>query len=365
MAPTQIPSQNEIPIDSIYNSKIFTFFRPADIIERSNIKETLGCFASIGEKADGILDGYYTSSVQTAHSMSNYYVSCYDKQYTESNAIILFDVTYGNLKGYVSASGNNDDYSHTYNPAKTTYYQYRNLTLPKLTEQFEFAGGDLGNLDFFAIVFKRNQFKNSLCPGRWELHISGSGTNKISLIDNSIGDSPSLPITNSGVGRAYYVCSGSITHGIYGTVTDHPHGLFYPELGIILLNASSSMAALGNIDYSASANLYHDTSDVIKQFVSRLTVANYFTAQYEEKKSSTIYWVRTDSSKYNFSNNPTWQTGSLGNIRYEEMWYNPTTYITTIGLYDINNNLLAVAKTGIPLEKNFEEEMLFKVKLEY
>ena len=44
---------------------------------------------------------------------------------------------------------------------------------------------------------------------------------------------------------------------------------------------------------------------------------------------------------------------------------NPQTYITTVGLYNTNQDLLAVAKLSQPLPKNFTKEALIKVKLDY
>jgi hypothetical protein len=47
------------------------------------------------------------------------------------------------------------------------------------------------------------------------------------------------------------------------------------------------------------------------------------------------------------------------------MWNDPKTYITSVGLYDDNNNLLAVAKLNRPVLKSFEREVLIKVKIDY
>ena len=44
---------------------------------------------------------------------------------------------------------------------------------------------------------------------------------------------------------------------------------------------------------------------------------------------------------------------------------NPQVYITTIGLYNDNDELLAVAKLSKPIAKNFTKSLLFKVKLTF
>ena len=43
----------------------------------------------------------------------------------------------------------------------------------------------------------------------------------------------------------------------------------------------------------------------------------------------------------------------------------PQVYITTIGLYNSNNELLAVGKLSKPLLKNKSRELLVRVKLDY
>jgi len=350
---------------TLQNGVTLEYFENNDIYEHLNEVVSEGAFASFGETADGTLDGFYTSSVQFALSSSNYYIQCYDQEYDNTAAQVVFDVSYGNLYGYTPGA-DTDDYSYTYNPAKAIYYQARNLILPTSSLAFEYADDTTGSGDFFMLSFKRNRFKNALTKKRWQLSISASGDNRITLIDNGSQTSPSQPTVGSGVGSAYYVCSGSIEDGVYGTIADNPYGLYYPELGLIMINSSASMAFLGETDdYSASA-VHTEASEVTGKFVDLLASGSDFQAQNNENVSSTIYYVRARANQFNFSNNPTWQSGSnTGVILHEEMWYNPITYITTIGLYDDSNNLLAVAKTSQPIKKNFEEEYLFKVKLKY
>jgi hypothetical protein len=41
------------------------------------------------------------------------------------------------------------------------------------------------------------------------------------------------------------------------------------------------------------------------------------------------------------------------------------TYITTIGLYDANDNLLAAAKVNKPITKSPDNEAIFRIRLDY
>jgi hypothetical protein len=47
------------------------------------------------------------------------------------------------------------------------------------------------------------------------------------------------------------------------------------------------------------------------------------------------------------------------------MYGDPKVYITSVGLYDTNYNLVAVAKLSRPLQKSFDKELLIKVKLDF
>jgi len=111
-----------------------------------------------------------------------------------------------------------------------------------------------------------------------------------------------------------------------------------------------------------------NSSNSIKNAISlfsRISASSYFAARSEEKVNSTHYFVRITNKQFNFSNNPTFVSGSTGAFRHASMLRNPSVYITTIGMYDNNNRLLAVAKLSRPLLKSFNREALVKIKLDF
>jgi hypothetical protein len=71
------------------------------------------------------------------------------------------------------------------------------------------------------------------------------------------------------------------------------------------------------------------------------------------------------NDKFNRSNNPTWVTGSDGTPRIESFKTSPKTYLTTVGLYNDADELLAVAKLSQPILKSKSREALIKVKLDF
>ena len=81
--------------------------------------------------------------------------------------------------------------------------------------------------------------------------------------------------------------------------------------------------------------------------------------------NSTIYFCRIPPNEANFSTNPTY-TDASGSLRcIEERGDDPFSYVTTVGLYDAPGNLLAVAKTSRPIEKNPEVDLSISVRIDY
>ena len=85
---------------------------------------------------------------------------------------------------------------------------------------------------------------------------------------------------------------------------------------------------------------------------------------------STTYFIRVKNQQYNYSNNPTFVSdGTDGQVRgtiiYPELIDNPSTYVTTVGLYNDNNELMAVGKLSAPWRKTFDDEMLIKCKIDF
>ena len=81
--------------------------------------------------------------------------------------------------------------------------------------------------------------------------------------------------------------------------------------------------------------------------------------------NSTIYFCRASHNEFNYSSNPTY-IDSASKIRVKESSLDePVTYITSIGLYSADNELLAVAKLSEPIKKTPENELTFRVRLDY
>jgi hypothetical protein len=206
-------------------------------------------------------------------------------------------------------------------------------------------------------------------PGNWELHISGSqGFNNIKLIDDS--GATTDPTVNQG-GRVFNIVSGSISGGTATIKTTAANetasgsaGLFYPDLGMLVLNPQylAGMGASPHLAISSGSNA--NSGNTVKLYQA-ISASGYFQARREEVISSTHYFCRVGNKKFNFSSNPTYFTASDGSFTQPTFFKNPKSYITQVGLYNDANELLAVAKLSKPLLKSFAREAIVKVKLDF
>jgi hypothetical protein len=203
-----------------------------------------------------------------------------------------------------------------------------------------------------------------------------NGNDIITLIDDSGTTTTELSIQG---GRVVNVISGSLVDGKYtGTYSSTPWGLYYPDHGMIVLNgkaldASASFfttrSRVPNSTENYTGSLFGD-NNALRLFTSISGAMAFNTSSFSfqgrtsEVVASTYYFVRIYSDEYNYTNNPSFFNQS-NVLKYESMIMDPKVYVTSVGLYDNDNNLLAVAKLSKPIQKSFDREVVIKVKLDY
>ena len=324
-----------------------------------NIKSTIS--SGIWSGGSGTLAAYYTQSAQSS-SLGDYYYDIYKTSpLTDSEAEVQFSITYGHLEGSGSlgtvgaATGNR--------ATAAIHAQLVNLLLGPNVDRFTYAG-DTTSKEFYAISLKRSRMREKVDPGNWELWLDG-GANLVKLID----DSKATTNPSSGVGgRVFNVVSGSIQTGTAVTKTAAASqagggiGLFYPDVGLIVLNADQMDSLVADITTVTTSNTVGAN---VPRFFDSIVQGAKFQARREERLSSTHFFCRAGNKEFNFSNNPTFFTASDGTFTQPTFFKDPKTYITTIGLYNNANELLAVAKLSKPVLKSYSREALIKVKLDF
>ena len=317
-----------------------------------------------------------TSSTQVSADTSKYYIDVYNKDTTSSDAEIQFSIAFGDIDGYGSPSLAVDDQSWL--SSKATYKQYANVLLDPADKYFSvYSGSTPGGYDmtnFYAININRARYKERLDPGNISIKLTGT-LGITTLIDDSDGTNESVTTA----GRVYNLVSGSLNIGTSNSSTKQSYtssngqgwGLFYPDMGIILLNPAALAAKVDTklsapTATSAAGVYYNNTagSGSLRLF-EVLKNQGDFQVRRTENVSTSHYFVRANNREFNFSNNPTFVTGSVGQFVQGLFENDPHVWITSVGMYDDSNELLAVAKLSTPIEKTFDKEIAIKVKLDF
>jgi|LakMenEpi03Aug12_release.lakeMendotaPanAssembly.Ray.scaffolds.fasta_scaffold153843_2 hypothetical protein len=323
----------------------------------------------------------YTSSAQVASTSGKYYLDVYNMETSSEAAEVQFSIAYGDVLGYGAPTLTQNDDSTL--PTKATYNQYKNVLLDSSDNYFSvylsssaagIVAGGTNMTSFYAINVNRARYKERLDPGNISIDLSGS-VRSITLIDDSGGTDENVTTA----GRVYNLVSGSLNIGSaltasianYTAPNGQGYGLFYPDMGIILLNPaalSSSVDIKLAPAYNSITSTYHQNNGNNSGSVALLMAISGgadFQVRRTENVSTSHYFVRANNREFNFSNNPTFVTGSVGAFVNSSFERDPKVYITTVGMYDDANELLAVAKTSKPIEKSFDKEVAIKVKLDF
>lgn len=399
---------------------IYSEFLDDDIVPANPTVVTTGLWSDDTGSLETTLYVNNNTGQQIATS-KEYYIDVYDSNpASDPLAEVQFAISYGHING--GGAPTLDINSQATLPTKAIYSQYRNLLLDPSDTKFSFQGVESDHI--YVINFQRARIREQLDPGNWELPLSGANGIR-TFIDDS-GQTLGALTANSKAGRVFNVVSGalstisgSVTSSVNGTTwgTSGPgYGLVYPDLGIIVLNpdaigpnvgfyrtgsaspsqtgsaASSSVvapwytsttfASIENqtIPYAAVTQSLtegqwgtgtlaaYNHAALFIAINNAIKATNYdkgFQARSAETISSTHYFVRLRNKQFNYSNNPTFFNPDNGSLVFAEFRNNPKVYVTTVGLYNAQNELLAVAKLSKPVRKSFDEEVLLRVRLDF
>lgn len=350
----------------------FKSFEIDDIVPGNPTEVTTGLWSG----DTGSLSTFYSSSTQATGTSGQYYWDVYQTN-PSSTTIPLpevqFSVAYGNRNG-----GGAPTLVQNQNATLSTtavYSQYRNLLLDPSDTQFTFEGS-YNSDHIYVINIARAQLKETMDPGNWMLRLSGSN-GYTTFIDDS---GQTLDPTTGNAGNVFNVVSGTLTGASGSTVvssssaTKGGFGLFYPSLGIIVLNPDAITQTVGFLagSYSGSFPAAPNTGSALTNhqfnhaalYKSIVGGAN-FQARSAETISSTNYFVRVRNKDFNYSNNPTFFDETDGTLIFNSFIKDPRVYPTTIGLYNDQNELLAVAKLTRPTMKSFDRELLIRARLDW
>jgi hypothetical protein len=333
----------------------------------SGIYKRFGEYDKVNAKVEVVTTGLWTDDeselttfLTDADQISSPSGDYYFNVYSAADGEVEFAVAYGNVDGLGSKSldvAPNDSTLAT----KGTYSQYRSMLLSEIQDKFEFplqAGGTIPSDSIWVINISRSRYREEMDAGNWSLTLGG-----VTFIDDSgkkFGD------TYGKAGRVFRVVEGDLLLGTQdeAEITSEyaggqGYGYFYPDRGILILNPIA-MTAKGAI---AAPDLGVDSEKQNQQLL--VDALATFQARRTEKISTQHFFVRATNREYNYSNNPTYVDRTTGRFAEPSFEADPRTFITTVGLYNDSNEMIAVAKTSQPIPKSFDKETLIKVKLSF
>lgn len=310
----------------------------------SSINEVVSISSSI--YANDLNVKFFSNIASSSADQGGYWESIYDSSPTSSLSTALFDVTYGYATGSI------------YNlPVTSTSSQnekvkiYREMASVLLGDPDSiFTINSVPASECYFIMLKRGIQKDEVKKGATQLIINQTSGQVTASDDGAVvnfkqtigGDYAPLKSGSTELGQVWY------------------------NAGVIVLGVTASWP--GNTSWSGSktsenlqsSGTINQLTDGLRRHIERVNFHN------QTNLYSTIYFCRATNSEFNYSSNPTFvddnkriRVTSGSNILQTR------TYITTIGLYDANDNLLAVAKLNKPITKSPDTESVFRIRLDY
>jgi hypothetical protein len=305
-----------------------------------------------------------TNIKEYGHGM---FQSIYDYPHLSSSANHIFDVTFGyhsasalRLAG-LTANEQDSKKQNIYNQMAQTLVGYD--TTGSIKHFTTSEGIEINDAIF--INFARLLTKDELKKGSFTIDLYTGSTVATVMNPNTITDT-------SGA-SGYRVDSPAGEYGYLYSADGYERGILYYQAGIAILSGGSVFdGAFGNGGGITEAEAEDSTSFATLATASTISAVasglrnrlNNLSFNNTTELNSTIYFCRVNHSDFNYSSNPTYLTGSK--LRVKTMAADaPVSYLTTIGLYSADNELLAVAKLSEPLRKSSDTELTLRVRLDY
>lgn len=332
---------------------------------------------------------------------SSLFQTVFDQDFTLQTANPVFDLAVGLHVNSSVVSGTNptiDQNGKFIFPSQSLmmrekidiYRQMAGALLGDADEQFSFVSGSteltIGEAMFicFKRLFARDQIKRETFG--IQLFATAS-SNRIDL--NGVSSSFYSDISSStNVDLSF---GGQVSAIVNTANTNQQVGLLYIDRGIAVFDMArvfsaqntastylsgtiSGMSSGGTVPFTGSLNQFLASAS-IDNILDHLATTRFsgstqtaMTFQNVTNINSTLFFCRLAADEFNYSSNPTYVDTDNRIVVIDEGQEDTQrsfTFITTLGLYDALNNLLAVAKLSRPVLKDDQRDLTMKVRLDY
>ena len=351
------------------------------------------------------LTGSIISGTYADENIKNYahgmFQSVYDYPYLSSSANHIFDITVGisadsDLYGDITTTnGMQTKKRNIYNQMTQILMGYDATgSIQQFDEDGNIVGGGVKLTDVFVVPFARllskdeikketfsmtlgvNYDAKSPYKSRRLINVADVGASTEYRVNSPAGEYGILYATQSatGVGPFLSLGGGANEHtASIGGVTYWYAGLLFYQAGIMVLTASifggqlDSAKIGGALQFDKTGNSVDEvltgsqisaSADHLRNRIQNIQFNN------TTELNSTVYFCRANHNEFNYSSNPTYVSGSKIRVKSQSTDI-PIAYITTVGLYNDNNELLATSKLSEPLKKDPNIEFTIRTRLDY
>ena len=336
---------------------------------------------------------YLDQNVKTySHGM---FESVYDYPYLSSSANHIYDIT----MGYSSASAlSGTSLPHIQQSKKINIYNQMaqilvgydaDSKIQRFDRDGDLAAGGAKLDEVFFINFARLLGKDEIKKQSFTFQVTTGGVAAALPATNPLTGNDldrKRTISDYGAATKYFVNSPAGEYGILYTssaaVDGTGIGLIYYQAGIAVISGAVFHApegsgsnppnipgkegrtelgpgySSGSFDSLATGSTITVIGDSIRNRLVNISFNNTV------ELNSTVYFCRVNHNEFNYSSNPTYLSSSQIIVK-NSTTDNPVSYITTVGLYSADNELLAVAKLSEPLKKTPDTELTLRVRLDY
>ena len=349
------------------------------------------------------LTGAVTSGTYGDENIKNYthgmFQSVYDYPYLSSSANHIFDITVGyhadSLLSH-SLSTQNSKKINIYNQMSMVLLGTSgssgeiqpfevDLTLDKSGQALDGFFINLSRLitkdqikkGTFSMTLATSSYEGNVAASTWVNPFSQSGSARtVTIQDISASDTGGTANAHGGDYGVLY--NTTLPKTTAAGVAAAPCGLIFYQAGIIFLSASAFtgststnvLCAPTNFGYSQPGNTYQGLNTSISSASISASCDNLrrriqnISFNNTTEINSTVYFCRVPHNRCNMSSNPTYLSSSQ--IRVKNVASDPpVAYITTVGLYNSSQELLAIAKLSEPLRKDPSNEITLRLRLDY
>ena len=324
--------------------------------------------------------------------------SVYDYPYLSSSANHIFDLTVGtSANSTLAVTSMAAKKDNIYNQMAQVLSGYNvDGNIQSFDEDGNIIAGGAKINEALFVSFSRLLAKDEIKKGSFEVELGVSSSytadvfgKRIKILDQGAATSYKVNSPAGEYGILYATASAGVnildrtsTHTT--TINGNMYwraGLIYYQAGLAVLTSSilSTTGATGGhgflhnigtptkLDFDGSGTTL--TGSIISQQISAsadFLRHRIYNMQFNNtiELNSTVYFCRAKHNEFNYSSNPTYLSGSQIRVKNESTDI-PISYITSIGLYSADNQLLAVGKFSEPIRKDSNIELTFRGRLDY